>query len=1386
MISCPNKRLKSWKDLVSTVGELDALALWNQYQGNIPKGYYIKKDSESAVSSADSLTSSAASIPDFNNLIDDNVESVFDEISNETNPSTKKYQSNELLFGNKSAISVSEVLENISANFEDINDATKELILRSKKLLGKTDSVIKFVLESELEDNNTVMQYESDNNEIQISKARLEKFNEQDAVIAFLHEVVHGQTVQAVLKKPSERTFAEQELVDVVTNFMNKYKGNKRLSQYQGFNFGKGVDEVGIAEFIAEFYANPEFRNAIKEESDSVWKEILNAIRRIFDMSANPEYKRLFETIINYTEKSHLDYDGIKRYGMIFKKEAEEKQPIVKPTLVTYGDNLNYTVRKAQDNITQVKARIKGAKASKNKAENRKHMANIDLLLKQMEDVEEDQKLLVVLQYAKALAKTIAQVEKGRDRLYKTTKDFKAQDILGKINAYEDYLASYDLIEEIGDLLARSRREKLSEGDAKVIEEIRSTLAYAEVAHPRLIREFSDLKREQATRILADPKFNTQVETDHRNRLYKEYVDLKITGESKIEYANRMLNTRDKELYQKDLIASAEKITHDPSFDISMFQEKLGDSLNVNSRLIQIVVNIANSVRDTILIQYNDFNFKLDNLFKDVIKDKGSQPPSKMYKNIYEQDKNGNYFVKGKYKIEFRDKYLEEYIPIKDALADISLKLKGEGLTKLEMRSVPEYMEVYEKERSWLKENTVKDDTDQSGKRWYPNKSYLHEPLKGIDREIQKQFIETWKFSHKSTSGRQSLIRRAGQAEFYKFASLTKSNLERAIELDGKGIISDIKSDLTEIRPDDIGFGEAVSSKTGDVIKSVKIHFRGDLKPDQQSLDLMTMMRKEHLNALNYKEKSKAETNLLLLADISKNKKYYKTSSKTGGILSNIFNKNEPAVLIPGETSKEYARIKGLLDRNIYDTMQEHGGTFLGMDVNKFTNYINGTTAAVAMSFNLASGTANVFNGFSQLFIESFGGDVFKTKSLLKAEKKYTMDLPDIMADLSNPVKKSFTNQVLQMYDVFGGFDPATQDFIKNSIAKKLASKDTFNGLNEMGEHAMNSIITMSVLDSLKVMNSNHKYIDAKGNEVSEDKAASLLDMLKKDGNGKVVMDDKVKFTKHNLTTEYNEGGKVHINLLIKKKAFDLFGVYDASFKNELSKHWLGKSVMMFKNFFLSGMQYRYTGIDKSWTNRADLTEDDLNYNSAQKEYTEGTYTSLVRYFKEGVIPGLKSLQLAHMKEIYDTLSDHEKANLKKATIELVMTSVLLPMIGMLIAGAAGDDDDELWFLIYQFRRLESELSQFRNPIESTKLVTNPVAGVKLLQNALNLTYEVLTPLDFVPGDKENVFSYLNENSEGDNILLKKTKKVLPIFSQFNDQGFLGKNYKELHSLIDK
>ncbi|HEX8586041.1 MAG TPA: hypothetical protein VF680_16730 [Allosphingosinicella sp.] len=1317
-------------------------------------------------------------------LIDPNSENIFPNESNIRSSVIPDYSAehSRILFNNKQGkITVDEILENILNNFNDLSPKGRELIEKSRRLVGRTGAKFKFISDAKLISKNTLMQIDGNTNTIEINRDRLKNFRPSLVVESFIHEVVHAQSIQALM---NPQTFEEKEFKRLIDDKYRTYldrQVDKELDRIG--NYHPDLQSYGFTnekEFVAEIYANAAFREELrqldKENNTSFWKQFIEAVRRLFGIAKSTEANDLIEQVVDFVEQDRRDYQGMNlQRKLIFAKKTVEI-----PNLTSLAERLINLSNKAKDRMDQAYKRAQNNRdiSPEKRAENLK---DIQTVIDEMASFDDINQWKVITSYTQSLADKVNSLKVSFEK-----KDVTHDGLIKMINNYEDYLSSYDLLPGIQQLIGEARREQLSEEDLKDVNELDNIIRTFEGNHSRLLVDFKVAKEAQSIEILSDPRFNTKVETDNRIRLQKEYRDLKITGESMSEYVSRMMNTRDAARIKEELHTSALELINNPSFDISKMEGMLYDSTNTNSRLIQIVMNIISSVREKVISRFNAKNAELGKLYKDFINEKGNPRPSELYKNMYEQDAQGNYYLKGEYKVEFRDKYINEFLPLNKAFFEVQKRFKEEGFSFYDYNTFPEFIKVRDARRKWLKENTIKDASDITKKAWLPHPKYKNKDLTGTEARVLSEFRNITIDSDQNTGGKRSLIRKidnkGNKLFFFKLPAHSKTDFERRLEVDVKGLTKDKWTDLTTIKADDIGYayGEAIDSKN-ETLKSVKVHFRGKIDPTEQSLDLMTMYRYEFLNGVNYAEKSKEELTLNLLADISKNKSYIKRSNRSGLAMMNVFAKREPLTTYDGEFSQEYKRIQGIIESNIYDITSYAGGKLGPLDVNKLSSAISGYTAQVSMIFNAGTGVANVLNGTTQLFIESLGSKFITKKSLLKAEAKYNADLPQIMSDLSNPHKTSFTNQVLRMFDTFGGFSPEQQTFLKNTIARKLGSTESLNAFQEMGEHMMNSVLTMGVLDTLKVMNENHQFIDKDGNVVEESKAASLLDMLKRDSQGELYMDEKVAYTNHNMNVKYHKGGKVHVNLLIKKKSHDLFGVYDPNFQNELYKTWYGKAIMMFKKFFIAGAQYRYKGFQTSTKSKEELSDEDLIYNSAIKEYDEGVYTSLIRFFAQGVIPTLKNLSLSYTKDYYNNMTDFERANLRKATAEILATSILIPAIGMLLAAAGGeDDDDKLWFWIYQTRRLESELSQFRNIIEAGRLIQNPIAGVRTIQNATGFLYEVLTPLNFMPDDKENFFSYLDENSKGENILWKKTKKMTPIISQWD------KDYQTMHNFINK
>lgn len=642
--------------------------------------------------------------------------------------------------------------------------------------------------------------------------------------------------------------------------------------------------------------------------------------------------------------------------------------------------------------------------------------------------------------------------------------------------------------------------------------------------------------------------------------------------------------------------------------------------------------------------------------------------------------------------------------------------------------------------------------------------------LTDIEWAVVKTLIEIQDDTDYFTYKKQSKKVKIKGKVYYELPSITKSDLERVLEGDIKGTIKDKWTDLTTIKADDVEF-RYKTDNDHNLIYNVPVRYRAKIEAKDQSLDLFTIYRLEYLNGVNFKVKTKAEKDLTTILDIAKSKDYYREEGGAKKFVKSLYGKNNDIELIPGEKSVTYKRLESLLEKNIYDISHKYAGKLGAVDINKAISFANSATAAIGLNLNRYAATANVLNAKAQMFLESISKGTFNKTNLLKAEALYTKELGNTMKDLGQPVEKSFINQMNRMFDTFGFDRNSMNDFVKQGLLKSYVNPGSLQFMHKTGEHWVQSVLTAAVLDSVKVMNSNNRFIDKKGNEVSEDKAASLLDMLYIDPkDGILKIDDKVVYTTKSLTSKINEGGKEKINLLIKKKIFDCFGNYDSNTQPEAKRHAWGKLLLMFRGFFTEMLTKRYKAFGTSLKSKDEIDSNPdkyKHYNYALQEYDEGTYTSLVRFLKHGVIPMLKQMKFSIASQEWDKLTDLEKANIKHSTAEITATLVILPLVGMLLGSMLGgnDDDDEIiYFWMYQTRRLTTELAQFRNPSENIKMTRSPIPSMRLIENGIDAIGKTL---NFWSWDEE----LESGPNKGDLKIGRAYKKMIPVLNQIDKQS---------------
>jgi len=268
------------------------------------------------------------------------------------------------------------------------------------------------------------------------------------------------------------------------------------------------------------------------------------------------------------------------------EKIKEERTGKEVPDFTNLTSHANWLANKSKDTMRQVFNKARKSKL-KTGLEKRKYLTVLENKINAITELEEAHRWKVILGYTKAFNSAV----KGLTESF-AVQDKSTANVINMIKNYEEYLASYDLRDDVTDLLtaARNTDETLSEEDLADIEEINNIIKEQGDAYEKLKKDFEFHSRKQALAILSDPKDNTKVETDHRIRLAKEYKKLKITGESSNEYIARMMNTRDKQFLADELLKMAKELANNPTSDISKMALNLFDPLNTNSRLINKLI----------------------------------------------------------------------------------------------------------------------------------------------------------------------------------------------------------------------------------------------------------------------------------------------------------------------------------------------------------------------------------------------------------------------------------------------------------------------------------------------------------------------------------------------------------------------------------------------------------------------------------------------------------------------------------------------------------------------------------------------------------------------------------------------------------------------------
>jgi hypothetical protein len=177
-----------------------------------------------------------------------------------------------------------------------------------------------------------------------------------------------------------------------------------------------------------------------------------------------------------------------------------------------------------------------------------------------------------------------------------------------------------------------------------------------------------------------------------------------------------------------------------------------------------------------------------------------------------------------------------------------------------------------------------------------------------------------------------------------------------------------------------------------------------------------------------------------------------------------------------------------------------------------------------------------------------------------------------------------------------------------------------------------------------------------------------------------------------------------------------LHGEYSQSGRVALQRLAVGRMAYMFRKFVVPGFRRRW---GKKYVN------------NLQGEIVEGNYRTFGRFMKK-FITDLKAFQFSLMSEEWQSLTNREKANIKRTISEIVflMTAFVLANLFVRLKSEADDEEDWLYsFLGYQALRLRSELFFFANPAETMRILRSPAASMSVIENTIKLIDQLIDPI---------------------------------------------------------
>ena len=449
------------------------------------------------------------------------------------------------------------------------------------------------------------------------------------------------------------------------------------------------------------------------------------------------------------------------------------------------------------------------------------------------------------------------------------------------------------------------------------------------------------------------------------------------------------------------------------------------------------------------------------------------------------------------------------------------------------------------------------------------------------------------------------------------------------------------------------------------------------------------------------------------------------------------------------EGGNAFERYEAMLKMNFYGQMKKDEGDFFGtgLDKGRVADAINRYTSLNSLALNVYAGFSNIILGNILIRTEAFANEFVDNKDVLYADKKYWGDIHGLLADVGKTKSNNKLRLFMEKVDALQDFENRVRDVnTARSRWGRMFNMSSFFFINHMGEHQMQGRMAIALAHRQKLLN-------AKGEEIPMYEAFEVV-------NGRLNI---IAGTKNLDGSEFTNTDISHFNIRMKAINQRLHGIYNNTDKAAIQQYALGRMITLFRKWMKPAFNRRF---------------DTKYYNYSLEGEMEGSYMTVFNFFnnlKKEVQEG--KILFATAKENFDKLSPMEKANMRRAIIEvatLLGAVFAAAALNMLAEGLDDDDEASKWAVnmtAYQANRLVTEIGVFfplTLPSEVQKVLKSPMASVNTLDQLLSLG-KTVDPVAFFTENDDLFTKYKSGRNKGDRKIGVWAKKTIPFVDTVED-----------------